>query len=70
MSVGSDRNRINADRFVAKLLPRIRELQANGVTRYQTIARELDRRRLRTPRGGEWSGVQVRSIIKRMEAMP
>ena len=42
---------------------RLRELQANGVTRYQTIARELDRRRLRTPRGGECSGVQVRSII-------
>ena len=47
-----------------KLLPLIRELQANGVTGHQAIARELERRRIRTPRGGEWSSVQVRSIIK------
>jgi len=65
---GSERNRINADRFVAKLLPVIRELQASGMTEHRAIARELERRGIRTPRGGDWSGVQVHNILKRAEA--
>jgi hypothetical protein len=65
---GSDRKRVNADQFAAKLLPLIRELQANGVTQYRAIARELERRGIRTPRGGDWSGVQVCNILKRQEA--
>jgi Recombinase len=64
---GSDRNRVNADQFAAKLLPIIRELQASGVTEYRAIARELERRGIRTPRGGDWSGVQVCNILKRAE---
>ena len=64
----SERNRVNADQFAAKLLPLIRELQANGVTGYRAIARELERRRIKTSRGGDWSGVQVCNILKRAGA--
>jgi hypothetical protein len=63
---GSEKNRVVADQFAAKLWPLIRELQANGVVTYRGIARELERRGIRTPRGSNWSGVQVRSLFKRL----
>jgi hypothetical protein len=65
---GSDRNRIQADNFAAKVLPVIRELQANGVTSYRAIARELERRGIRTARGGDWTQVQVLNILRRTRA--
>ena len=43
-----------AVQFAAKLLPFIRELQASGVTESRAIARELERRGIRTSRGGDW----------------
>ncbi len=61
-----DHLRVAADQFAAKVLPVIRELQANGVTRYRAIARELDRRGIKTARRGDWSHVQVANILKRM----
>ncbi len=64
---GSDRTRINADRFAAKLRPLILELQANGVTSYRAIAREFERRGIKTARGGEWSGTQVCDILRRLD---
>lgn len=67
---GADRVRANADEFAAKLLPLIREVQASGVTGPRAIARELERRGIKTPRGGDWSGTQVRNILKRTGAMP
>ncbi len=54
---GSDRNRVNADQFAAKLLPIMRELQANGVTTYREIARTLTLRGIKTARRGDWSHV-------------
>ncbi len=63
---GSEKNRIAADQFAAKLQSLIRELQANGVTTYRGIPRELERRGIKTPRGGNWSGVQVCSLLKRL----
>jgi hypothetical protein len=65
---GADRVRANADQFAAKLLPIIRELQASGVMEHRAIARELERRGIRTPRGGKWSGVQVFNVLKRTGA--
>ncbi len=47
---GSEKNRIVADQFAAKLRSLIRELQANGVTTYRGIARQLERRGIKTPR--------------------
>jgi hypothetical protein len=62
---GADRNRIKADHFAANVLPVVRELQANGLTSYRAIARELERRGIKTARGGDWSPVQVVNILKR-----
>ena len=63
---GSEKNRVVADQFAAKLEPLMRELQANGIATYRGIARELERRGIRTSRGGNWSGVQVRSLLRRL----
>ena len=63
---GPESNRIAADQFAAKLQPLIRELQASGVTSQRAIARELERRGVKTPRGGEWSAAQVGSVLKRL----
>ena len=37
-------------------MPLVRELQANGVTTHREMARELERRGIKTPRGGNWWG--------------
>jgi hypothetical protein len=60
MAEGSERNRINADQFAAKMRPLILELQATGAG-YRAIARELARRGIRTGRGGEWSRTHIMS---------
>ena len=65
---GADHNRIKADNFAANLLPLIRELQANGVTSYRAIARELERRGIKTARGGYWFSTQVSNILRRTRA--
>ena len=47
----------------AKVLPVIAELQATGATTLRQIAAELNAREIPTPRGGEWSAVQVQRVI-------
>jgi DNA invertase Pin-like site-specific DNA recombinase len=54
-----------ADRFAANILPIISGIKASGVTSLRGIARALDARGVRTARGGEWSAVQVSSILHR-----
>lgn len=53
-----------ADAFAANVLPAIRELQAKGGT-HRSIAEELNARRVRTARGGEWSATQVQRVLAR-----
>jgi DNA invertase Pin-like site-specific DNA recombinase len=44
----------------------IEDIQASGITTLKGIARELQSRRIQTPRGGTtWQGVQVRRIMDR-----
>jgi hypothetical protein len=54
MAEGSERNGINADQFAAKMRPLILELQATGAG-YGAIARELDRVRVFSRRGHDWT---------------
>ena len=49
----------------ANVLPVIRELEASGVISRNAIAAELNRRGVRTARGGSWSHVQVGLILGR-----
>lgn len=53
-----------ADAFAADVLPIIRELQARGGS-HRSIAAEMNARRVRTARGGEWSATQVGRVLAR-----
>jgi hypothetical protein len=56
--------RSNAIRFATTFLPIIDTLQAQSLALW-AIARELDRRGIRTVRGGTWAAATVRAILLR-----
>jgi DNA invertase Pin-like site-specific DNA recombinase len=60
--------KVHADRFAANVAPIIREIQATGTESYRAIARALNARGVATARGGEWTAVQVGSILRRIAA--
>lgn len=47
------------------ILSVIQEIQATGAISLRSIAAELNTRAIPTPRGGEWSAVQVKRVIDR-----
>jgi DNA invertase Pin-like site-specific DNA recombinase len=55
-----------ADRFAKGVAPIIHEIKSTGVTSNRGIARELNTRGVATARGGEWTAVQVGSILRRV----
>lgn len=59
-----------AAKLQAAVMPVIIEIQTAGVTSRQAIANELNRRGIKTVRGREWTGVQVRSLIDRHQLNP
>jgi Recombinase len=55
----------DADKRAATLVvPVIHELQAAGATSLREIASGLNERNITTPRGGEWSAVQVQRALR------
>lgn len=56
-----------ADERAAKVYAVIREIRAAGVGSLRGIAAALSARGIQTARGGQWSAVQVRDIIMRVE---
>jgi len=56
----------DADRFAKNVAPIIREIQSSGITSRRGIARSLNARGVNTARGGEWTAVQVGSILQRV----
>lgn len=64
-ALGRDAKAAKADDFAAQVAPLIRELQANGVS-LRGVATELNARGVPTPRGGEWTAVQVSRIMSRV----
>jgi DNA invertase Pin-like site-specific DNA recombinase len=52
-----------ADKWAANLLPVIRSIQAAGSVSLRQIAAGLNERNIATPRGGEWSAVQVQRAL-------
>jgi DNA invertase Pin-like site-specific DNA recombinase len=66
-AVGNARVKAEADRFAANALPVIREAQRAGATSLRAIAQALNARGIATARGGAWTGVQVRLILRRMD---
>ena len=57
-----------ADCFAKNVAPIIREIQSSGVASHRGIARSLNARGVATARGGEWTAVQVGSILQRVDA--
>jgi len=52
-----------ADKRGADLLPTIQGIQAEGALSLRQIAAGLNERNITTPRGGEWSAVQVQRVL-------
>jgi DNA invertase Pin-like site-specific DNA recombinase len=55
-----------ADSFAEGIKASIEEIRDKGATTLRGIAAELNRRNIATPRGGEWSAVQVSRVLERM----
>jgi DNA invertase Pin-like site-specific DNA recombinase len=56
-------NTKKADERKAKLLPIIESIRAAGAQSLHQIAAALNERNILTPRGGEWSAVQVQRVL-------
>ena len=56
----------DADRFAKNVTPIIREIQSSGVASHRGIARSLNSGGVVTARGGEWTAVQVGSVLRRV----
>lgn len=54
-----------ASKRAASLLPVIRRIRAEGATSLRDIAAALNAEEIATPRGGEWSAVQVQRVLTR-----
>ena len=54
-----------ADAFAANVLPIIGSLRASGVTDLRGLADALNRRGVRTARGGRWHVSNVRNLLRR-----
>jgi len=57
--------RLGADRFAAKAIPVIREIQQAGIATQRGIAVALTARGVDTRRGGPWNARQVKSVLDR-----
>ncbi len=52
-----------SEKRAADLLPAIRSIQAEGAKSLRQIAAGLNERNIVTPRGGDWSAVQVQRVL-------
>jgi hypothetical protein len=64
---GSEAGIERANRIAAGVAPVIAELRAAGITSKKGLAKALNRRAVRTPRGiGEWRPIQVTRVLARL----
>jgi DNA invertase Pin-like site-specific DNA recombinase len=59
-------NKAAAKALASSLSPTISELRAGGVTSVRAVAAELNRRKVPTPRGGQWHPTTVTRVLARM----
>ena len=64
-ALGAAANAAGADAFAANVLPIVRDIQATGATTVRAIAEALNRRGIKTARGGDWHGSTVRNLLSR-----
>jgi len=58
-------NRALADEFADSVLPKILKIQQYGQTTLDGIAKTLNRKKVATRQGGQWTATSVRNILKR-----
>jgi DNA invertase Pin-like site-specific DNA recombinase len=58
--------RANADAFAEGLRETLQAIRQEGVMSLAGIAAELNRRHIRTPRGGQWHASSVRNLVARL----
>jgi hypothetical protein len=64
---GTEAGVVRANQLAAELAPIIAELRAAGITTKKGIAKALNKRSVRTPRGvGEWRAIQVARVLARL----
>ncbi len=59
-------NKAAAKAHAAKLAPLVRQLAAAGITSVRAVAEELNRRKVPTPRGGEWHPTSAARLLARL----
>ena len=64
---GREAHAAQADRFAAKIRPTIENIRASGVTSHNAIAKELNRRGVKTARDHLWAAMTVRRVVERGE---
>ena len=60
-----DTVRAEADRYAAKVLPIIREVQKAGANTLRQIAEALNARGIPTARAGQWHAQSVAKVLQR-----
>lgn len=63
--LGADQNRKAAQTFAANIRPLVEELQRQGHVSMRAVARELNRRKIASARGGAWGPQTVANIVGR-----
>jgi DNA invertase Pin-like site-specific DNA recombinase len=58
-------HRASADRFAANILPIVESIQGAGISSHAGIADALNKRGVRTARGGRWHATTVRNLLAR-----
>ncbi len=58
-----------ADMFAMEMIPSIMDIKSEGIKSYSGIAKELDRLKFATARGGKWTGTTVKNVMKRYDLL-
>ena len=64
-AAGRETQIARAEAFAVTIMPIVEEIRAGGVTSFNGIAEELNRRGVRTARGRRWAAMQVKRIVER-----
>jgi DNA invertase Pin-like site-specific DNA recombinase len=56
-------NREKTRQVCVRIMPEIEKLQASGATSLRAIAAGLNEQGIETPRGGDWSAIQVKRVL-------
>jgi DNA invertase Pin-like site-specific DNA recombinase len=57
----------NAQERAEELRETVDDIRANGMTSMSAISRELNARRIKTPRGGKWYPMSVKRLLERLD---